>query len=315
MTLKLGLFHPIYTYDVQGSETLARLGGLARKAESLGFDSLWLMDHMYQAEPQGKASEPVLDSWTTLGALAAVTSRIRLGTLVTANPFRSPAHLAKITATVDVLSGGRVFLGLGAGWHEEEARAYGIPFPPVAERLQRLEEAVQIILKMWTEERASFSGKFYTVQDAYCNPKPVQSPHPPLLVGGSGERKTLKIVAKYADACNLFCQPEAVRRKLDVLREHCKAVNRDYRSIMKTKLVNLFISKDRDEARRNRASSLRDLAPERIDQYGVTGTPEDILDHLQALEEVGIEYVMLHFEPQREAEALELFSQEVATRF
>ena len=314
MALKLGLFHPIYTYDVQGSDTLVRLGGLARKAESLGFDSFWLMDHMYQAEPQGKAPEPVLDSWTAIGALAAVTSRIRLGTLVSANPFRNPDHLAKITATVDVLSGGRVFLGLGAGWHEEEARAYGIPFPPVAERLQRLDEAVQVILKMWTEERASFSGRFYTVRDAYCNPKPVQRPHPPLLVGGSGERKTLKIVSRYADACNVSGQPETVRRKLDVLREHCKAVNRDYDSITKTKTVNLFIYKEREEARRNLESALKGMTPERIDQYAVWGTPDDILQHIQALKDVGIEYIMLHFEPRREAEALELFAEEVATK-
>ena len=312
--MKLGLFHPIYTYDVLGSETLIRLGDLARKAESLGFDSFWLMDHMYQAEPQGSPPEPVLDCWTAMGALAAVTSRIRLGTLVTANPFRNPAHLAKITATIDVLSGGRLFMGLGAGWHEEEARAYDIPFPPPRERLQRLEEAVQIILKLWTEERASFSGKFYNIRDAYCNPKPIQKPHPPLLVGGGGERKTLKIVAKYADACNLSGRPEDVRKKLDVLREHCEAVNRDYGSILKTKVANPFIYKQRDEAKRALASAVKGMTPERVDQYAVAGTPDDILEHMQALKGVGIEYVMLHFEPRREAEAMELFAEQVAAK-
>ncbi|MFI5420316.1 MAG: LLM class F420-dependent oxidoreductase [Nitrososphaerales archaeon] len=314
MTMKLGLFHPSYTIDVQESETAKSLGDLARRAENCGFDSFWLMDHVYQVEPQGSIPQPVLDSWTTLGALSTVTSKIKLGTLVTANPFRHPALLSKISSTVDVLSNGRLFMGLGAGWHLEEARAYGIPFPSVDQRLGRLEEAVQIILKMWTEERVNFLGEFYKIQDAYCNPKPVQKPHPPLLVGGGGEKKTLKIVAKYADACNLSGPPEMVIRKLDALRKHCFIVNREFSSILKTHLINPFIYRDEGEARKNAIAALKGMAQERFDQYALFGTPQQILQRIIALVDAGFEYLMVHFEPGREMEALELFVNEVATK-
>ncbi len=311
---KFGLFRPQYTPDGSAHEMMKSLSDAAKRAESHGFDSFWLMDHFYQVESLGKVPDPVLDSWTALAAVATVTDRIRLGTLVTANIFRSPSLLAKITSTVDVLSNGRVFPGLGAAWAEEEAKAYGISFPPAAERLDRLEEAVQIITKMWTEERSTFSGKYYQIQEAYCNPKPIQKPHPPLLIGGSGERRTLKIVAKYADASNVFGSPETVKRKLDVLRDYCRVLNRDYDSILKTKLVNVFIYRDREEAKRRVASVLEGKSHIEIEEYDTYGNPDDVLQQLQDLRAVGIEYFMVHLEPARESESLDLFTDGVAEK-
>src|SRR5918995_1887936 len=207
--MKFGLQHPNFSYDYSNQNTsriIDTLSNLVSKAENKGFDSFWVMDHFHQISVVGKPEEPMLEGWTTISVLAGITTKIRLGTLVTGVIYRYPSVLAKIAATLDVLSKGRLFLGIGASWNEEESLAYGIPFyPSNQERLLRLEEAIQIIRKMWTEEpSASFEGKYYQINNAYCNPKPIQKPSPPILVGGSGERKTLKIVAKYADACNLF---------------------------------------------------------------------------------------------------------------
>ena len=214
--MQFGLQHPNFSFDYNGHDTsqmVDSLKNLVAKAENAGFDSFWVMDHFHQIPIVGKKEEPMLESWTTLSMLAGLTTKIKLGTLVTGIIYRYPAILAKIAATLDVLSKGRLFMGIGAAWNEEESHAYGINFPPVNERLSRLEEAIQIIRKMWTEEpSASFNGKYYQIHNAYCNPKPIQKPSPPLLVGGSGERKTLKIVAKYADACNLFGSAETVKR-------------------------------------------------------------------------------------------------------
>src|SRR5213594_384349 len=188
----------------------------------------------------------MLEGWTTLSVLAGFTTRIKLGTLVTGIMYRYPAILAKVAATLDVLSKGRLFMGVGAARNEDESHAYGIIFPPASERLSRLEEAIQIIRKMWTEEpSASFNGKYYQIHNAYCNPKPIQKPSPPILVGGGCERKTLKIVAKYADACNLFGSAETVKKKLNILKEHCKTTGRDYDSILKTKLSIVVVDDDK----------------------------------------------------------------------
>ena len=206
--MQFGLQHPNFSFDYENQDTSQvadSLKILVTKAENAGFDSFWVMDHFHQIPIVGKLEEPMLESWTTISFLAAVTSKIKLGTLMTGIIYRHPSILAKIGATLDVISKGRLFMGIGAAWNEEESLAYGIPFPPAKERFLRLEEAIQIIHKMWTEEpSASFSGKFYQIKKAYCNPKPIQKPSPPIMVGGSGERQTLRIVAKYADACNLF---------------------------------------------------------------------------------------------------------------
>ena len=200
-----GLQHPNFNFDYDeqdASQIVDSLKDLATKAEKLGFDSFWVMDHFHQIPIIGKPEEAMLESWTTLSVLAAVTTKIKLGTLVTGVVYRYPSVLAKLAATLDILSKGRLFMGVGAAWNQEESFAYGIHFPSAKERLLRLEEAIQLIRKMWTEEpTATFNGRYYQINNAYCNPKPVQKPSPPIMVGGSGERRTLKIVAKNADAC------------------------------------------------------------------------------------------------------------------
>lgn len=312
--MKFGIQHPNFSFDGEGTEIAESLRRLVTQAESSGFDSFWVMDHFHQIENVGEPKEPMLESWTTLSTIAGFTSRIKLGTMVTGIVYRYPSVLAKIGATLDVLSRGRLFMGIGAAWNEEEAAAYGIPFPSTSERFQRLEEAVQIIRKMWTEQPASFAGKFYQVRDAHCNPQPIQKPHPPILIGGSGERKTLRIVAQYGDACNLFGSSETVKKKLAVLREHCRDVGRDCNSILKTKLGTVTIDKDRDAARKRVEERFKGAPEQMVKEFAIYGNPEDVRRQVEALRDVGIEYLILSFEPQRELEAMNLFADEVVRR-
>ena len=224
--MQFGIQHPNFNFDYEQdtSQILGTIKDLVIKAENVGFDSFWVMDHFQQLQIIGSSQDPLLEGWTTISVLAGLTTKIKLGTFVTGVIYLHPSVLAKIGATLDVLSKGRLFVGIGAGWNEQESLAYGISstFPSYQERLNRLEEAILIIRDMWTKEpTSSFIGKYYQVRDAYCNPKPIQKPSPPILVGGGGERRTLKIVAKYADACNLIGSLETINRKLTVLREHC----------------------------------------------------------------------------------------------
>ena len=313
--MKFGLQHPSFSFDGRGAQIADSLKQLVLRAESSGFDSFWVMDHFHQIQFVGTPDEPMLEGWTTIAALSGVTSKIKLGTLVTGNIYRHPSVLAKIGATFDVMSKGRLFMGIGAGWNEEEANAYGIPFPSTKERLKRLEEAVQIIKKMWTEEKANFDGKYYKLQGAYCNPKPIQKPHPPIMVGGEGERETLRIVAKYANACNLFGSPNTVKHKLNVLREHCKTAGRDYNEILKTKLSRVVIGKSRDEAERRLAELFEGTPHERIKEMSIYGTPEDVCQEIEALRDAGIEYLIVNFGAKYESEAVALFTDEVIRRF
>lgn len=313
--MQFGLQHPNFNFDYDGrdvSQIIDSLKKLATKAENLSFDSFWVMDHFHQISMVGKQDEPMLEGWTTLSVLAGITSKIKLGTLVTGAIYRHPSVLAKMAATLDVLSKGRLFMGIGAAWNQEESLAYGIPFPPNKERLLRLEEAIQIIRKMWTEEpAANFNGKYYQIRNAYCNPKPLQKPSPPIMVGGTGERQTLKIVAKYADACNLFGSLETVKRKLSVLREHCKSVGRDYDSILKTKLGFVIIDKDRAMGEK-RVQQISKVMPEdQVREFVIYGTPEDVLKQIELLEEAGIQYFIADLEPDKEPEALETFADSI----
>ncbi len=216
-------------------------------------------------------------------------------------------------ATLDVLSKGRLFMGIGAAWNQEESLAYGIPFFPNKERLLRLEEAIQIIRKMWTEKEpaATFNGRYYQVNSAYCNPKPIQKPSPPIMVGGSGERQTLKIVAKYADACNLYGSAETVKRKLSILNEHCKSVGRDYDSILKTKLGFILIDNDKEMVEKRLQQISKVIPEDQLREFLIYGTPEDILKQIELLEEAGIQYLIVDLEPYRELEALEIFADSV----
>jgi F420-dependent oxidoreductase-like protein len=314
--MQFGLQHPNYNFDYDGrnaSQIIDSLKNLATKAENLGFDSFWVMDHFHQISGVGKREDPMLEGWTTISVLAGITSKIKLGTLVTGVTYRHPSVLAKMGATLDVLSKGRLFMGIGAAWNQEESLAYGIPFFPNKERLLRLEEAIQIIRKMWTEEEpaATFSGKYYQINNAYCNPKPIQKPSPPIMVGGSGERQTLKIVAKYADACNLFGSAEMIKRKLSILKEHCKSVDRDYDSILKTKLGLIVIDNYKEMAEKRVRQISKVMPEELVRDFIIYGTPDDVLKQIELLEEVGIQYLIVDLEPYRELEALEIFADSV----
>ena len=313
--MQFGLQHPNFSFDYDGqdsSQIVDSLKNLIIKAEKSGFDSFWVMDHFHQIPIIGKPEEPMLESWTTISVLAGITTKIKLGTLVTGVIYRYPSVLAKIAATLDVLTKGRLFMGIGAAWNEQESLAYGISYPSNQERMLRLEEAIQIIRKMWTEEpSASFNGKYYQINNAYCNPKPIQKPSPPIMVGGSGERKTLKIVAKYADACNLFGSAETIKRKLKVLKDHCESVGRDYNSILKTKLGAIIVDDDKEIAKSRVQHAFKGIPEEQINEFVIYGTPEDVSRQIELIEQVGIQYLIVDLEPSRELEALDIFANKV----
>ncbi|MEU5074507.1 LLM class F420-dependent oxidoreductase [Streptomyces asoensis] len=214
----------------------AELAAAGAAAEAAGVSRLSVMDHYFQMEFNGGAEAPMLEAYTTLGYLAAHTSTVRLGALVTGVTYRHPGLLAKIATTLDVLSGGRASLCIGAAWYDREHEGLGVAFPPTAERFERLEETLRIVLRMWDpKDDGPFEGAYYRLAETLCVPAPVSAPHPEILIGGGGERKTLRLVARYADACNLFAStPEEVRHKLDVLRGHCAAEERDYDTVLKT---------------------------------------------------------------------------------
>ena len=231
--MKIGLQIPDFT-GAGGAPQLGRqLAAVARTADEAGFDSISVMDHFFQISIIGPPEQDMVEAYTTLGYLAACTSRARLLTLVTGVVYRHPGILAKMVTTLDVLSGGRAWLGIGAAWNEEEARGLGVPFPPVAERFERLEETLRICLQMWQGDETPFRGKHYQLERPLNRPPAVTAPHPPIMIGGSGERKTLRLVARYAQACNLFPGPD-LPRKLDVLRAHCEAEGRSFDEIEKT---------------------------------------------------------------------------------
>ncbi|HEV8560346.1 MAG TPA: LLM class F420-dependent oxidoreductase [Actinophytocola sp.] len=231
--MRIGLQVPDFTWPNGPAAMGAELAAIARTADEAGFDLLAVMDHYFQISVVGPPEHDMLEAYTTLGFLAAHTKRAKLITVITGVVYRHPGLLAKIISTLDVLSGGRAWLGIGAAWNEEESRGLGVPFPPTAERFERLEEALQICLRMWSADETPFHGKHYQLERPLDVPAPLTRPHPPIMIGGGGERKTLRLVAKYADACNLFPTPE-LAHKLDVLREHCEREGRDYDTIEKT---------------------------------------------------------------------------------
>jgi F420-dependent oxidoreductase-like protein len=229
----------------------AELVRLVRAANAAGVDTVWVVDHLLQADPNAAPDQrDMLEAYTTLGFLAAHTERVRLGTMVTGVTFRPPALLVKAVTTLDVLTGGRAWLGIGAGYHGEEAQAMGLPLPPVAERFERLEETLQIAARMWAGDDSPFEGRHCRLGRPAGSPLPVQRPHPPILIGGAGERRTLRLVARYADACNLFDIPDGgqtVKRKLEVLAGHCEEIGRPYAAIEKTLSTRLEAGESADE--------------------------------------------------------------------
>jgi F420-dependent oxidoreductase-like protein len=241
--VKLGLHISNFTWPGDPGNIAQDLSRVARAGEEAGFDRVSVMDHVWQISVIGPPEHEMLEAYTTLGYLAAQTSRVKLLTLVTGVVYRKPGLLAKMVTTLDVLSGGRAMLGVGAAWNEEEAGGLGLDFYPVAERFERLEEALQICLQMWSGSEEPYDGKYYHLGRTLNSPQAATSPHPPILIGGSGERKTLLLVAKYAQACNLFPGPD-LKRKLEVLKQHCDDVGRDYDEIEKTVLFNFDVGDD-----------------------------------------------------------------------
>src|SRR5438128_6926730 len=310
MTMKFGLLVPQgWRMDLVGIadpieayETMTRV---AQEAETVGFDSIWLYDHCHTVPVPSQ--EVTFECWTSTAALARDTKRVRIGQMVTCNSYRNPALLAKMASTVDVLSHGRLNFGIGAGWYEHEYRAYGYEYPDAPERLRQLREAVQVILAMWTQEEAHFEGNYYQVRGAINQPKGVQKPHIPLLIGGDGEKVTLKLVAQYADACNVGDDPASVKQKLAVLKQHCETVGRDYQSIHRTSST-LCLLADSDE------QALALLPVERQARLGnevrtaLIGSPETIRQRLAAYEDAGVQELLLSFVDGTDLEALHRFA-------
>jgi len=242
--LKFGLQIPWYSWDGAPDNTRTVLRDIAQTAEEAGFSSIWVMDHFFQLEMIGGPALDMHESFTTLGYLAGVTEKVTLGPLVTGVTYRHPGLLAKQVTTLDVVSGGRAWLTLGAAWFEREHLGLGVHFPPLKERFERMEETIEIALQMWSENDGPYKGKHYQLEETLCVPQPIQKPHPPIMIGGNGEKKTLRRVAQFADACNLFGDPNEIRRLLDVLKKHCADVGRDYEAIEKTRLATAFPGMD-----------------------------------------------------------------------
>ncbi len=270
--MRLGIHYANFSHPRWQERLTERLRETARAADQGGVSWLTVMDHWFQMEDLGGPAEPMLEGYTTLGYLAAVTERVRLGLLVTGTTYRHPGLLAKTVTTLDRLSGGRAMLGIGAAWYEREHLGLGVPFPSTAERFERLEETLRIVRQMWSEDDGQFAGRHYHLAETVNVPPPVSGGRLPILIGGSGERKTLRLVAEYADACNLFGEsPEFVAHKLDVLRRHCDDVGRDYDQIEKTIITMTDPLADRDAF----LAQMRAYADLGIDLVAVSPLVED----------------------------------------
>jgi len=289
--MKIGLQIPRFDWPGSPQNTGAKLTEIARTADAVGFDSLWVMDHFFQMDMPHRGlspEQPMMDGYTTLGYMAAVTERATLGTLVTGVNYRHPGHLLKIVTGLDVLSGGRAILGIGAGWYEREAYGLGFPFPPLKERFERLEETLQIALQMWADDTQPFAGEHYHLTEPMNHPQPLSKPRPRIMIGGGGEKKTLRLVAQYADACNLFAfiGADEIARKLDVLQQHCEAVGRPYAEIERTALG--------------------------VVQLGADGmSPSDVIDTCRNLARAGIQHFIFSMPNDHEITPIETIGREV----
>jgi F420-dependent oxidoreductase-like protein len=298
--MRLGLQIPNFTYpDVPPDQLFARVADLAIAGEQAGFDTVMVMDHFYQLPLLGPPEHEMFEAYTLLGAIAACTQKVKLGTLVTGVTYRNPALLAKIVTTLDVISTGRAFLGIGAAWFEPEHQALGFDFPPVKERMGRLEEAIQICRAMFRGERPTFDGRYYQVNEAINSPAPITPGGPPIMVGGQGEQRTLRIMAQYADMANFNASFDDLPRKLDVLASHCSDVGRDVSEINKTPLGSLVVAPTMEQAeeRRNAFLLRRGLDWETLDDRVramvsarmVVGDPDTVGERLRALLDVGLD--------------------------
>ena len=286
--MRIGLQIPKFTWTGGTKEISSKLVDIVKSADKSGFSSIWVMDHFFQIPNVGNAEEPMLDSYTTLSFIAAHTKNAKIGTMVTGANYRHPGLLVKAVTTLDVLSNGRAFLGIGAGWFEREALGLGAPFPSVKERFEWLEETLQIAKQMWSGKVTSYEGKHFKLKETLCSPMPLSKPHPPILIGGMGETKTLKFVAKYANACNLFGRSgtDVIKQKLSILKKHCEKVNRPYNEIERTIL---------DTA---------NLAPNAM-------SSEEIIKKCKSYADIGIQYVIFNMPNVSDITVLERFGKEI----
>jgi len=279
-----GLHLPSYTHpDAPPAKLFDRVVAQAQAAEAAGFSLVTVMDHLYQIGGVGRVDEPMLEGWTTLAALARETSRVRLGTLVTGVTYRNPALLAKQATTLDVISGGRAVFGIGAAWNDVEHAGYGFDFPPIGERMDRLQEALTIAKAMFTEDRPSFQGRYYRIEDALNVPRPVQPGGPPIIVGGGGEQRTLRIAAQFADMTHWFPLGfDVLKRKSEILAGYCEAIGRDPATVERTMATPVLVAATETEA-----GALRELVPPERRPYVVAGTPEQAADGLRPYLDAG----------------------------
>ena len=286
---------------------------IAERAEALGYDSIWVYDHFHNVPRP--AHEAVFECWTTIAAISQRTNRIRLGQMVGCNSYRNPALLAKITSTIDVISGGRLDWGIGAGWYENEYRSYGYEFPKPKDRIGMLRETVEIVKGMWSEPETTYRGSYYEVVRANCDPKPVQSPHPPVWIGGGGEQLTLRVVAKHADCSNFGGNPEEFARKCEILKNHCGAVGRDYDAIRKTWSPEVFIRATEAEIVK---AGTRSLWNEPFDSWragNLVGTPEQVAEKIETYRALGCSGFIPWNADYPDTQTLELFATEVIPEF
>jgi len=309
--LKFGVFLPFYAFQTKTSnEDYEQLKTIVLECERLGYDSVWLDDHlMYN-------NWSILEPWITLSALSSLTSKIRLGTMVTCNAHRNPALLAKTAATLDVISNGRVEFGIGAGCQETEHLAYGYDFPKASVRVEAVGEALEVITRLWTQEKANYQGKHYNLRDAICEPKPFQKPHPPITVGGGGEKLTMKITAKYANRFDWgsLSSVDDYKRKLDLLQEKCKVVGRDFEDIERSCWPGGQVLIAQNQRELEELISLCKPASLPMDEYrkgNLSGTPDECKKSLQVYVDLGVTYFMLYFADLPRTDGLKLFSEAV----
>jgi F420-dependent oxidoreductase-like protein len=316
---KFGLQIPSFTYGGgdDGRELFEKVVSIATTAESVGFDSVWVMDHLFQIPGIGKVDEPMFEAYTLLGGLAARTEKARLGAMVTGVTYRNPALLAKEVTAIDVVSGGRAVLGIGAAWFEAEHEGLGFEFPPLSERFHRLQEALQICRAMFTEEAPSFEGRFYRIDGAINRPRPVQPGGPPILIGGGGERRTLRLVAEYGDACNLFGDADTIRHKLDVLARHCDDVGRDPATITKTRLGTLVVgaTAKEAEAKVEELRATRGLNESMVRAMVTAGDPESVIEQTAALFDAGLDGLVFNMPDADNLDAVTLAGQTLTAAF
>ena len=311
--IKFGVFLPFYAFEFAEAKPLSsfnRVHDVVLECERLGYDSVWIDDHLMFG------NHPILECWTTLSSISSITSKIRLGTMVVCNSFRNPALLAKMAATLDVMSNGRLELGIGAGVQKGEHIAYGIPFLRPRDRIVRMKEAVEIIKKMWTEEKASYKGKYYRIDKAICKPKPVQKPHPPITIGGSGEKLTMKVAAQYADRYDWGYVPslELYKHKLEVFENHCKATGRDFQEVEKSCWLGgqIFIVPDQKEADKKVLQlKPKSVSVEDFRKLSLIATPDECKRKIRQYTSLGVTYFMLFFGTPPDVSSIRLFAETV----